>query len=54
VHDARSGAVLNAGQLQAVTQELCAAKGASIEGNALARDTAAVAIMSFFKRVLQP
>jgi len=54
VHDARSGTALNAGQLQAVTQDSCAAKGASIEGNALARDTAAVAIMSFFKRVLQP
>jgi dienelactone hydrolase len=37
VHDARSGAVLNAAQLQAVAQELCAGKGASVEGNHEAR-----------------
>lgn len=54
VHDARSGAALNAAQQQAVTQELCAAKGASVEGNRQARDTAALAITGFLKRVLQP
>ncbi len=54
VHDARTGAALNAAQLQAVTQELCSAKGASVEGNHEARDTAAVAVTVFLKRVLQP
>jgi len=54
VQDARSGAALNAAQLQSVSQELCSARGASVEGNARARDTAAVAITAFFKRVLQP
>lgn len=54
VHDARSGAALNPAQLQAVTQELCSAKGASVEGNARARDTAAQAITAFLQRVLKP
>jgi ATP phosphoribosyltransferase len=54
VHDTRTGAALNAAQLQAVTQELCSAKGASIEGNHEARDTASAAVTTFLKRVLQP
>ena len=54
VHDARSGAVLNLARQRGVNSELCSATGASVQGNAQARDTATAAITAFLRRVLQP
>ena len=54
VHDARSGAVLAPAQQRTVMRELCSATGASVQGDAQARDTAAAAVTAFLKRVLQP
>jgi dienelactone hydrolase len=51
--DRRSGQALARGAEQPILRELCASRGASIEGNHAARDTAAKAIDTFLKRVFR-
>jgi dienelactone hydrolase len=51
--DRRNGQALAHGAEQPILRELCASRGASIEGNHVARDTAAKAIDAFVKRVFK-
>jgi dienelactone hydrolase len=54
LHDSRTGEALSASQAQELERELCADKGASVEGNATARDTAGKAVLAFLKKTLSP
>jgi dienelactone hydrolase len=52
--DRRSGDKLSSEQSQAIGKELCADKGASLEGNAQAREIAGKAVVAFLKKTLNP
>jgi len=49
--DRRNGAVLSAGQVKEIHRDLCAAKGASVQGNPQARELAGQAVLGFLGRV---
>ena len=52
--DLRSGQAMSWQAAQALNREQCFELGATIEGSASARKTAAAAVVEFFKRVLKP
>ena len=52
--DRRSGDKLSSEQSQSLGKELCADKGATLEGNAQAREVAGKAAVDFFKKTLNP
>lgn len=52
--DRRSGEVLAADRMQALSRELCIDKGATMEGDRKARDVAAAAVLEFFDKTLKP
>ena len=52
--DRRSGDKLSSEQSQAIGKELCADKGASMEGNAQAREMAGKAVVAFLKKTINP
>ena len=54
MRDRRSGEALSQDKAQALGRELCADKGATVEGNHGARDTAAKAVSEFLSKNLKP
>lgn len=52
--DRRSGERLTLAQASERQRETCSGLGATVEGSRAARDTAAAAVLDFFKRVLKP
>ena len=53
MRDRRSGEVLAADKVQAIGRDLCADKGASMQGDRKARETAGQAVVEFLKRVFK-
>ncbi|MDD2918525.1 alpha/beta fold hydrolase [Rhodoferax sp.] len=51
--DGRSGEVLSQDKVQAINRELCADKGATIEGDRKARETAGKAVIEFLKKIFK-
>ena len=52
LRDRRSGEALSAAQVTAIKRDLCVDKGASTQGNAMARDAAGKAVVAFLNRTL--
>lgn len=50
MRDRRNGEALAAEKLQAINRELCADKGATMEGDRKAREAAAKAVLDFLKK----
>ena len=53
VHDRRGGGALSQDQVQAITRDLCFDKGATVEGDDTARETAGKAVIVFLKKVFK-
>jgi dienelactone hydrolase len=51
--DRRNGAVLSANQVKEIHRDLCADKGASVQGNPQAREVAGQAVIGFLNRVFK-
>ena len=54
LRDRRTGEALSPGKAKEFERDLCADKGASMEGNGQARDAAGKAVMEFLNRKLKP
>lgn len=52
--DSRTGETLRPDQVKEITSTLCAAKGATMEGDRKARDAAGKAVIAFLTRTLKP
>lgn len=54
MRDRRSGAALNQEKAAALNRELCSDKGATIEGDRKARESAGMAVLDFLAKTLKP
>ena len=54
MRDRRNGETLAANQVKAITHDLCAAKGATMQGNHEARDAAGKAVIAFLNKTFKP
>jgi len=54
LRDRRNGDKLSNEQSQALGKDLCADKGATLEGSTQARETAGKAVVAFLKKTLKP
>ena len=53
MRDRRSGEVVPVAQMRDMERDLCAARGATMEGSSKARDTAAKAVMDFLNKTFK-